>query len=73
MELTCTNYKCVIEEETFSILEESFKNSLSTWWPGNSSQFWGITLQDARREKLGAEEPLTSAATMVGKGNHFIL
>ena len=71
MELTCTKNKCAIEEETLYTLDEMYRNSLLTWLPGNNSQFWGITLQNVARDKLGVKKPVTSAVWAVRSMNQI--
>ena len=53
MEVVCTSHKCLIEEE----LLDELKFTVSSWNPSNRSQFWGVTLEDGRSEKLGTEKP----------------
>ena len=57
MEVMCSTDKCMLEEEVIHELEEGERRSLYTWKPGNATQFWGKTLEEGIKGKLGAERP----------------
>ena len=57
MEVMCSTNKCMLEEEVIKELGDGERKSLYTWKPSNHSEFWGKTLQEGKRGKLGAERP----------------
>ena len=65
MEVVCTEYQCLLEETAMQQLQEGNEKSLYTWKPANTSQFWGISLEDGINERLGAEKPDVPAALKV--------
>ena len=65
MEMICTTYRCMLEENAMAELHAENENSLYTWKPANISKFWGITLEDGVNERLGAEKPDVSTASKV--------
>ena len=65
MEVVCTEYQCLLEETAMQQLQEGNEHSLYSWKPANTSQFWGISLEDGIKERLGAEKPDVPAALKV--------
>ena len=71
MEVVCTSYTCLVEETMIGTIEAGYNNHLYTWRPANTSQFWGITLEDGITERLGAEKPDVPASLKVLLPNNY--
>ena len=65
MEVLCTTNKCMLEEQTMEELRKGEESSLYTWRPGNHTDFWGRTLDEGIKGKLGAEKPILPTAVKV--------
>ena len=65
MEVMCTTNQCMLEEKTMAELKDGEEGSLYSWKPANYTEFWGKTLEEGSRGKLGAEEPDITAAMEV--------
>jgi len=57
MEVLCSTHKCLVEERVLSELTQGAAQSLYTWTPANYTQFWGKSLQEGIKGKLGAKKP----------------
>ena len=57
MEVLCSTFQCLLEEEVMAELMKGEADSIYTWKPANFSEFWGKTLEDGINGKLGATKP----------------
>ena len=57
MDVLCTTYQCMLEEKVISEVLEGEEKSIYTWKAANLTQFWGKTLEDGIKGKLGADKP----------------
>ena len=57
MEVLCSTFQCLLEEEVMTELMEGEEESIYSWKPANFSEFWGKTLEDGINGKLGATKP----------------
>lgn len=57
MEVLCTTDQCMVEEGVIEELREGEARSLYSWRPSNYSEFWGRSLEDGIRGKLGSLRP----------------
>ena len=54
MEVSCSSSPCLTD---LNLLAQLSSSPLLPWSPTNYSQFWGRTLQDGLRARLGAQWP----------------
>ena len=57
MEVLCTTSQCLVEGEVVEELREGEGRGLYNWRPSNYTQFWGRSLEEGVRGKLGALRP----------------
>ena len=57
MEVLCSRDQCLVEGQVVEELREGELRGLYSWRPANHSDFWGRTLEEGIRGKLGALRP----------------
>ena len=73
MEVMCSTNKCLLEEEVMKELEDGERTSLYTWKPSNFSDFWGKTLEEGKKGKLGANRPEVPAPEKVFRYHYEVV
>lgn len=57
MEVLCSNLQCMLEKKTMEEQQNGAHQYIYTWKPSNYTEFWGKTLEEGIKSKLGADKP----------------
>jgi len=57
MDVLCETEECYYDEDLFNRLEDDYRSHRINWRPKNCSTFWGHTMEEVIKKRLGTFLP----------------